>query len=58
MVEGQIPGDLGHVTTTHHFRLLIEPTAPGGPVYWSHRAPDPAKRPVVLIDYEPGPELK
>jgi len=54
VVEGQIPGDLGHVTTTHHFRLLIEPTAPGGPVYWSHRAPDPAKRPVVLIDYEPG----
>jgi hypothetical protein len=58
VVEGKIPGDLGHVTTTHHFRLLIEPTAPGGMVYWSHRASDPAKRPVVLIDYEPEAELK
>jgi outer membrane protein assembly factor BamB len=58
LIEGLIPGDLGHVMTTHHFRLLIEPTASAGPAYWGQRATNPAKRPVLLIDYEPKPKPK
>ncbi len=58
LVEASLPGDLAHVTETHHICLAIEPTTLGGAVYWSGRAGDQAKRPVLLIDYLPKTEAK
>ncbi len=56
VVEAPVPGSIDHVATSRHIYFAIEPTALNGPVYWSDRAAEREKAPVLIIDYEPTPQ--
>ena len=54
IVEAPVPGDIRVDDKQPNILVAVEPTGPGGPVYWGNQAPDPSMRPALVIDYEPA----
>ena len=53
IVEAPLPGGIKIDEKQPNVNVAIEPTGPGGAVYWGNQAPDPLMRPVLVVDYDP-----
>ncbi|MCH8047678.1 MAG: hypothetical protein IID44_28625, partial [Planctomycetes bacterium] len=51
-VEAKLPGPIKATDEQPNIYLAVEPTQPGGAVFWSHAAPDSSRAPVLIIDYQ------
>jgi hypothetical protein len=53
IVEAPVPGAIKIDDKQPNILVAIEPTGPGGAVYWGNQAPDPLMRPMLVVDYDP-----
>ena len=52
-VAAKLPGVIEATDKQPNIYLVVEPTQPGGTVFWSPRAPDRSQSPSLIIDYLP-----